>query len=42
MVNNIDFQYRAVFNIWSSAEDGDKYNFLGIIYKTILKELKKN
>ena len=28
----IDFQYRAVFNIWSSIEDGDKYRSLGMMY----------
>ena len=38
----IDFQYRAVFNIWSSIEDGDKYWFLETMYKDFLKEFKKD
>ena len=37
----IDFQYRAVFNIWSSIEIEDKISSLGIIYKEFLNELKK-
>ena len=37
----IDFQYRAVFNIWSSVEDGDKYRSLGTMYINFLREFKK-
>ena len=37
----IDFKYRAVFNIWSSVEDEDKYRFSGTMYKFFSKELKK-
>ena len=38
----IDFQYRAVINIWFSVEIEDKISSLGIIYKKNFKRIKKN
>ena len=37
----IDFQYRAISNIWSSVEIEDKI-FYALIYKKLFVQLKRN